>query len=521
MDIAPALLGVGQPAYYLVLALDRSELRPIGGFAGNYGLLQLDDGLQSTSHPLALDNVYTLDHQYFQAAIPVKAHDCNGQGPQPPEEYWWWPVRNLGCQYGWGLRDAGLSPSFPSDAQTALQILHATPGAVPHNAPVQGVIAFTPVLIQQLLQVTGPISLPAYGNVVVTPTNLEYLIHIYQLTGLTPGPNRKAFTHDLANQLLAKIKALHGAHLRQLLTIALHSLTSKDLEVYFAAPQAELILQQLGLASNIRTGNGDGFYVVDTNDGGDKANTYVSEQQTDVVTLLPGGGALHHLRVTVTYARKGQVFGGTVNDYMDLQRTYLPGDASILGFSGFNSPTYSGVSVSCGAISARNALVSTIATDCADDQGIHAFATPVTVSDVPGRTMVMGALTLNCGPSASLLATNTRADSAACMSHPTPHSQTIYIEWYTPHAAQMTASGHGTYTELVQEQPGSGDFLLGVGDYLTVYVDTSQVHRPTPRTGPLSVSDPATFQQLIGTLEPVSGFNQVRLDRDLTLSVSF
>jgi hypothetical protein len=521
LDIAPSLLGIGQPAYYLVLALDRSELRPIGGFAGNYGLLQLDDGKQSPSHPLALDNVYTLDQQYFQAAIPVRAHDCAGQGPQPPEYYWWWPVRNLGCQYGWGLRDAGLSPSFPTDAQTALQILHATPGAVPHNAPVQGVIAFTPVLIQQLLQVIGPITLPSYSHVVVTPKNLEELIHTYQLTGLTPGPNRKAFTHALSTRMLDKIKTLHGSQLRKLFTIALHALKSKDLQVYFAAPQAELVLQQLGLASDIRTGNGDGFYVVDTNDGGDKANTYVSEQQTDVVTLLPNGGAVHHLSITVTYDRKGRVFGGTVNDYMDMQRIYLPADASILGYSGFNPPAYTGVSVSCGSVSPNNTFVSTIATDCADDHGIHAFTTPVTVSDVPGRTMVMGALTLNCGPSASLLATNTREDSAACSSHPTAHSQTIYIEWYSPHAFQMTAAGHGTYSELVQEQPGSGDYLLGVGDYLTMYVDTSQLHSPAPQMGPLDVSDPITFQQLIGTLKPVRGFNHVRLDSDLTVFVSF
>ena len=37
LDAAPALLGIGQNAYYLVVAMDRSELRPAGGFMGNYG----------------------------------------------------------------------------------------------------------------------------------------------------------------------------------------------------------------------------------------------------------------------------------------------------------------------------------------------------------------------------------------------------------------------------------------------------------------------------------------------------
>ncbi|HEX2348929.1 MAG TPA: DUF4012 domain-containing protein, partial [Ktedonobacterales bacterium] len=40
----PQLLGVGAPATYLVLVLDSSELRPTGGFIGNFGALALTGG---------------------------------------------------------------------------------------------------------------------------------------------------------------------------------------------------------------------------------------------------------------------------------------------------------------------------------------------------------------------------------------------------------------------------------------------------------------------------------------------
>ncbi len=523
MQGVSSLLGVGQPADYLVMALDRSELRPVGGFAGNYGILELDNGRQSTAHPFSLNNVYVLDQAYFQSQLPASpVPDCIGEGTQPPEYYWWWPYRSLSCQYGWGLRDSGLSPSFPIDAQTAMQIVEQTPNEVPNDASLQGVIAFTPVLIERLMSVTGNITLPQYGNVVVNPTNLEYLIHYYQLVDNTGQADRKTFTHDLSIAMLAKIDTLHGTQLKNVLNIAVESLKSKDLELYFANPNAELILQQLGLASDIQTGNGDGFYVVDTNDGGDKANAYVSEQQTDVVTLLPNGGALHQLQIAVTYNRQGQVFGSSVDDYLDMQRTYLPADATILGYSGFNPPTYTGVGSSCGDISTRNTFVSTIATDCADDNGIHAFTTPTTTSDVPGRTMVMGAVTLNCGPSADLLATDTAQDSAYCATDPTSHTQDIYLEWYTPNAFSMNSAGHGTYSELVQEEPGSGDFQLGVGDYLTVYVDTSQLHSQSPQVHtPAVITNSIAFQSLIGNMQPISGFNGVKLDSDMTVSVPF
>src|SRR5262249_41129063 len=65
LDTLPPLLGIGQPGYYLVIAMDRSELRPGGGFQGNYGVLELDGGKQSSTHPLALEDTYTLDKDYF------------------------------------------------------------------------------------------------------------------------------------------------------------------------------------------------------------------------------------------------------------------------------------------------------------------------------------------------------------------------------------------------------------------------------------------------------------------------
>ena len=397
MQGVSSLLGVGQPADYLVMALDRSELRPVGGFAGNYGILELDNGRQSTAHPFSLSDVYVLDQQYFQSQLPASpVQDCIGEGTQPPEYYWWWPYRNLGCQYGWGLRDSGLSPSFPIDAQTAMQIVEQTPNAVPNDASLQGVIAFTPVLIERLMSVTGNITLPQYGSdAVVTPKNLEYLIHKYQLVDNTGQADRKTFTHDLSIAMLAKIKTLHGSQLKTLFSIVEKSLKSKDLELYFANPNAELILQQLGLASDIQTGNGDGFYVVDTNDGGNKANAYVSEQQTDVVTLLPNGGALHQLQIAVTYNRAGLVFSSNTNDYFDMQRTYLPADATILGYSGFNAPYYDWDHRRLIARSRHRVPLPTVP---ATTSGIHDFVDPVTTSDVPGRTMVMGALTVNCGP---------------------------------------------------------------------------------------------------------------------------
>ncbi len=472
LDAAPALLGIGQPAYYLIAAMDSTELRPGGGFIGNYGILGLQAGQQMKNMPLALNDTYALDQRYYQSALePYRLRQgvktvtavkgCQSLGPQPPARYWWWPFRAFDptCKYGWGLRDANLSASFPENAQAMMRIVESVDGVIPNGAPMQGVIAFTPGFIKDILTITGPILVPQF-NVTVNATNLEDMIHKYQLTDAKPQQgDRKAFTRQLSIAMLDRLKAQHSDGLKALIKAGQDALMSKDLQVYFADPRAESVLQRLGVASEINT-SGDGFMVVDANDGGNKANAYVTERQTDVVTLLPDGGAIHHLQITLTYDKgRHSVFPGTTrqDDYSDFQRTYLPGDATILGMAGYNPNTFTPVGCRGSGVPGYGSLIS----ECAPQ---YAIINPVTTSDVPGRTMVGGALLLLCGRYNTFPGTGREYQS--CETEPRAHSQTIYISWYTPRALTVRADGHGTYTEVVEHQAGNPQSLA-------VYVDAS------------------------------------------------
>ncbi|HEX5548447.1 MAG TPA: hypothetical protein VFX24_13630, partial [Ktedonobacterales bacterium] len=289
---------------------------------------------------------------------------------------------------------------------------------------------------------------------------------------------RKAFTHQLSMAMLDRLKSLHSDGLKALIKAGQTALMSKDLQVYFADPRAESVLQQLGVASEINT-SGDGFMVVDANDGGNKANAYVTEQQTDVVTLLPDGGAIHHLQITVTYDKgRHSVFPGTTrqDDYSDFQRTYLPGDATILGMAGYNPNTFTPVGCRGSGVRGYGSLIS----DCAPQ---YAIINPVTTSDVPGRTMVGGALLLLCGRYNTF--TGTGPEYQSCETEPRAHSQTIYISWYTPRAFAVRADGHGTYTEVVEHQAGNPQSLA-------VYVDASLLR--TGWSGAASNTADATIQ---------------------------
>ncbi|WIG58113.1 MAG: hypothetical protein OJF49_000858 [Ktedonobacterales bacterium] len=532
LDSVPALLGIGQPANYLVIAMDRTELRPAGGFMGNYGILTLTGGRQDAKHPLALDDTYNLDSAYYQAVFgkAPPGTDCYAGGPQPPNYYWWWPYRNFSCQFEWGLRDSGLSPDFPINAQTAMRIVEDTPNSIPGGGQLQGVIAFTPVLIEDLLLATGPIILPNYNNQQVTAQNMQALIHKYQLDRTSHSAPRKQFTHDLAQALLARVKKMHGSQLKAVLKVGEQALKSKDLQLYFSDPHAELILRQLGLSSEISRGNGDGFFVVDTNDGGNKANQFVTEKQTDYITLLPNGGALHRLQISVTYYKQGDVFNKEVpqEDYVDMQRTYLPGDATILGYSGF-IPANFWTPDGCSNYQAA------IVVDCTDSPPVHEFQQPTTISDVPGRSMVFGGLVVSCrtetDPSLQVetrhffstwQGTGPGGDyDQGCPFNASPHTQNIYITWYTPHAFTMDANGHGTYTELVEKQAGSGDFLLKLGNYLTVYVDTSQLHAKNPNLDNVTITSEDQWAALLQGKKPLKGYDNLPLDQNTVVTFGF
>ncbi len=113
------------------------------------------------------------------------------------------------------------------------------------------------------------------------------------------------------SQLLDRVKHLDKSKLKDLFNIVAQAIKHKDLQVYLTDPRAELLLQQLGLASEVNRGSGDSVFVNDANIGGNKANMYVTQHQTDVVTLLPNGGAIHHLQIATTFDKKGYIYNGT------------------------------------------------------------------------------------------------------------------------------------------------------------------------------------------------------------------
>ena len=319
----PGLLGVGTPAHYLVEILDSTELRPGGGFIGNYAIATLSNGRLTDAH---VTDTYILDRSFALAGNSIPF----------PSAYQWF-ANDLGVS-SWSLRDSNLDADFPTDARYGESIYQREGGTV----ALQGVIAITPAFIEQVLNVTGPINMPEY-NETVTAQNLISLIHLHQLSStagsdLIPSPDgyssqRKYFTELLGERLLARVQALPSSALPVLMKDFVHAVQSKDVQSYFNANAAENILLSNHLADTIESPSGDSLFVVDANVGGDKANNQITSTINDQVTIDRNGNVVHHTTLSYSWATAGDVYGSGL--YRDYVRVYVPTSSSLLSQQGW------------------------------------------------------------------------------------------------------------------------------------------------------------------------------------------
>ena len=447
------LLGVGQQRRFLVQTMDTAELRPGGGFTGDYGVLQINNGRMS---PFTLTDVTLIDYAENGTAI----------GRTAPPGYSWMNFGN------WGVRDSNLSGDFPTTARMTMQLFEQEGGG-----PVDGDIALTPAVIAHVMYATGSVKMPGY-NITVTPQNLEYWIHYYQqnpiaisqekqISGNYSHSGRKAFTGELGQLVLARVRHLPPSKLIGVFKQALKDIQSRDLEIYFNDPSAENWLVQHGYSGSMNTfSHVDGFNVTQANISISKASQYVHTTLEDDVTLDASGGATHNLTITLNYQQTGPVYG--YDTYADYIRVYAPANATLLGGDGFdtghalctpkgtsNIPPGTGKpppnSSNC---SQYNTMFPSAARYCPNNDyalgergyiagkgytlwPYDALGGPTELtSDLPGRAM-WGGLT---------------ETPKNCISY-------ITLSWYVPHAVKKV-HGQPTYTILFQKQSGLSPTLI-------------------------------------------------------------
>lgn len=313
-----SVLGAERSRQYLLLFENNHEIRPTGGFIGSIGLVNVDRGVVEN---ISVQSVYDPDGQLGELIAP--------------------PSPLLAINPRWYMRDANWFVDFATSAQKVASFFEKEGGPT-----VDGVIAFTPEVIKELLNVTGPIHMPAYGVTVnrdnfVTLTQ-DQVTYAYDRTSNRP----KQFLSDLTPLMLQQLFAQPADHSLQILSSLGKAITQKQLLIYFRDPAVQ---------ERIVAAGWDGAFPQDTlgfvsvnnaNIGGHKSDQFI-EQEIDYRSQIEPSGDVETV-VTIRRTHHGpdekidydypSTEDPAFKDNVVWQRVFVPRGAQLIEARGFTSP---------------------------------------------------------------------------------------------------------------------------------------------------------------------------------------
>jgi LPXTG-site transpeptidase (sortase) family protein len=319
--LAPPLLGADSPRTYLVIAQNRDELRPTGGYVGTAGVVRLANG--------------QVELREFGTSA---AFDLPPDRLVPPPA----PMARYFRASYWQLRDANWWPDFPSSAEQLAYFYNQV-----RSEPLDGVIAFDQRALELLLAQLGTVEVPEYGETLSAANLQERLsFYVHDPSVWDQEYQRKAFVGAAAAAVLRTLGAAPTAQQLAALTALGEALASKHLLVYVGAPEAAAVLAGLNWDGHLYRGPGDYVYAVSTNLSQNKVDRYVERATHYAVDLA---ATPPRARLTLTLRNHWDPAWPTpwrTAAYRDYLRVYVPWESQLVAASGFlDGPE---VSVECG-----------------------------------------------------------------------------------------------------------------------------------------------------------------------------
>lgn len=251
---------------FLLLAQNSSELRPTGGFVGTYGLLQFGpSGIELKS----FSDIYKLPRDTLNLPLP--------EG------------RSIAHSH-LNFRDANWWLDFPTSAETMLKLWDNM-----KQPEVDGIIALDVPLLQALLKVHGPISVPESSEKITEENAMLVLNEVvqYELSGTGNRDDRKAAVITLVSKLFGWLSDLPADQVRPALESITRSANEKHLQLYFTDDVAQGAIEQVGWSGSLDPPAGTTDLLAISNGlvNASKANYGVTKTVDYSVAVAPDGSA--------------------------------------------------------------------------------------------------------------------------------------------------------------------------------------------------------------------------------------
>lgn len=327
-----SLLGDSQPYTFLILLQNNAELRPTGGFIGNYATIETNEGYITKNEVF---DIYNADHNLAEKIIP------------PPEI--------LPANPEWFMRDSNYSGHFPLSAKKAAWFLEKEGGP-----GVDAVIAIDQSFVSELLRITGPIKISELSQPLTAEnfsTIISYIVES-KLTGREdPKMILKSFMPEFQKALLGITDPF------ALLPFLKAVIESKHLAVYSKDSNVQEFFARRGVSGEMKQlePKEDYLNIVHTAISGNKSDDDIAEYITHNTYIKSDGSVENELMIirkhlwdekieerikaivnafgfTEISKKVWEIFGRSPN--VNMLRIYVPVGSVLRDSAGANIETY-------------------------------------------------------------------------------------------------------------------------------------------------------------------------------------
>jgi hypothetical protein len=316
------VLGANGPRTYLLLFQNNQEMRATGGFIGSYGIVKINKG---KVEKIFVDDIYNPDGQLIDRIVPPL------------------PVQKISAN--WSLHDSNWFVDFPVSARKAIDFYERTGGPT-----VDGVIALTPVMIEKILEVTGPVAFDEY-NLILNSNNFAHVMrdeiedrnnYIAQeslsekeILDQKNESQPKKILSDLMPKLIEHItKEKDPESISKLLVALSNGVKERHVLMYSSNEDMQKIIEESGWGGEVLHTDRDYLSVINTNINGFKTDGVIDETIEHVAQIDAEGYITNTLRITRAHAggRTGYPWWDAVNaNYM---RIYVPQGSQLISVEG-------------------------------------------------------------------------------------------------------------------------------------------------------------------------------------------
>lgn len=299
-------LGHTTPQRYLLVFQNQNELRATGGFIGSYAEITMAEG-KITSVLLPPGGSY-----HIQGDVRAWLN--------PPD-----PLRLVTSR--WRFHDANWFADFPTSAEKLAWFYEKSGGPT-----VDGVIAVNATMLEEILRVTGPVPMPAYGVTLTADNVLDTVQRVVELAPSDPAAPKQILA-DLFPILLDRLQAPDPDETLALAELLARGLKEKRVQLYAHDPDVQDVFAARGWDGGIQATDGDSLAVVTTNIGGEKSDAMMHDVVSHHVEISADGKVVDTVTFTRTHTGEAGVPLTGVRNISYL-RAYVPLGSRLLAASG-------------------------------------------------------------------------------------------------------------------------------------------------------------------------------------------